>query len=412
MGTNANPLRGHSTVHQFSQRKREARSQQAADENIRQTQTQEQESTIPFRRDALLEAEEALFDAAKGTWQWDIRTDVTTWSEQLYWIIGRDSSAGVPPLREHSCFYTSSSWDQLSAATLGLLQTGTPYELRLQMLHADGTRRWVIARGEAVRDDCGYIRHLRGTVEDISESRWRIAKCNSQLQIKPKTDQTISGILIQGHEEENSRIVNELRDNINQKLSLLAVWIQSLSSTFPDSCGEAQIRFAELWRYTAQILADLERISNQLHPCALDLVGITSAISGLCREFETRTGIPVESSCRDVPPENLNQQIGLTFYRVLEELLENVVKHSRAKNVSVNLDHTSIELILRVSDNGVGFASTQAKPVTGLGFVRMGERMRQIGGSLVVLSQPGCGTSVEIRAGLSESLRSLAEAGH
>src|SRR5579864_4538628 len=136
-------------------------------------------------------------------------------SEQLYWMIGRNSSAGIPPLREHSCFYTSSSWDQLSNAALGLLQTGTPYELRLQMLHADGTQRWVIGRGEAVRDDGGHIRQFRGTVENANESRRRIAKRDSQLP-KPKTAQTIRDLLIQAHAEENSRVASELGDNISQ----------------------------------------------------------------------------------------------------------------------------------------------------------------------------------------------------
>lgn len=404
MATNANLPRGHSTLHQFSQRKREARSQQAADDSIRQKEIQGQESTISFRREVLVESDEPLFEAAKGTWQWDIRTDVASWSEQLYWIIGRDRTAGIPPLREHSCFYTSSSWDQLISATLGLLQTGTPYELRLQMLHADGTRRWVIGRGEAVRDEAGHIRQLRGTVEDLSESRRRIAKCDSQLQRDRKNDQTISGLLIQAHEDENSRIATELRENISQKASLLAVWIQSMSSTFPDLCMEAQIRLEELWQYTTQILGDLERVSNQLHPCAIDLIGLPFAISGLCREFANKTGIAVECSCRDVPAEDLNHQIMLAYFRVLEEVLENVARHSRAKRVVVNLDHSSIELILRVSDNGVGFESAKGDPAAHLGFARMGERMRQIGGTLVVWSQPGCGTSVEIRAGLKESV--------
>jgi len=78
MATNPNPPRSHSPLHEFSQRQREARSQQAADGNIRQTEIQVREPTISFRHDAFADAEEALFDRAKGTWQWDIRTDVRT----------------------------------------------------------------------------------------------------------------------------------------------------------------------------------------------------------------------------------------------------------------------------------------------------------------------------------------------
>src|SRR5882762_2673204 len=111
-------------------------------------------------------------DANKGSWQWDIKTDITTWSEQLHRIAGRDPMATVPSFKEHSSFYTSDSWDQLTTATLRLLQTGEPYELELQMLRPDGTRRSVSGSGEAVRDTSGYILRLCGTVEDITERNW------------------------------------------------------------------------------------------------------------------------------------------------------------------------------------------------------------------------------------------------
>src|SRR5215469_4315060 len=80
--------------------------------------------------------EQAKMELRKGNWYWDIRSDTTVWSEPLYGIIGRENAA-IPPFREHFRFHTSESWIRLVDATLDLLQTGTPYELRLQMLRAD-----------------------------------------------------------------------------------------------------------------------------------------------------------------------------------------------------------------------------------------------------------------------------------
>src|SRR5271167_4365339 len=104
-------------------------------------------------------------DAKKGSWQWDIKTDLTTWSEQLYRIAGRDPETAVPSFKEHSSFYTLDSWDRLTAATVRLLQRGQPYELELQMRRPDGNRRRVMGSGEAVRDARGDIVRLVGTVE-------------------------------------------------------------------------------------------------------------------------------------------------------------------------------------------------------------------------------------------------------
>jgi len=83
------------------------------------------------------------------------------------------------------------------------------------------------------------------------------------------------------------------------------------------------------------------------------------------------------------------------LYRVLEEILANVARHSGANSVTVGLDHGSEELRLRVSDTGVGFDQARANTAVGLGFARMKAQIGQIGGSLTVWSMPACGTLVE-----------------
>src|SRR5215469_2924149 len=250
MGTNANPLRSHSTLHQLTQRKLETRSQPGTNESNRQIDAAARECRISFNRGLIGDPEDAVLDSVTGTWQWDIKTDVTPWSEQLYWIVGRDRGSGVPSFREHSTFYTFSSWNLLLNATIELLRTGLPYELRLQMLHIDGTRRWVMIRGEPVRDDRGDLLQLRGTVEDISESKRQTAMNSRELQGRTGGGHTVGDRLIHAQEEYNSKVASNLRDNICQRASMLAVWIQSFSSSFPGLSPQEEIRLEELWQYT------------------------------------------------------------------------------------------------------------------------------------------------------------------
>jgi PAS domain S-box-containing protein len=345
-------------------------------------------------------------DAKKASWQWDIRTNVTTWSEQLYRIAGRDPETTLPSFKEHSCFYTSDSWDQLTAAIVRVLQTGQPYELELQMRRPDGSRRRVIGSGEAARDAKGDILRLCGTVEDITERNWQVIRAEEPQSLK-NDEYRISARLIEAQDEENTRIAKELRDLISQKLCLLAVEIQALAPAFPELTQQARIRLEELWRNAVETGEDIARVSHHLHPSNLDLLGLPLAVQGLCREFGSRKLISVEYSCTDVVPESIGKDVALTFFRVLQEALGKLAKASHAMNVSVELIGGSRELLLRVSDDGGGLQPEKTTVTTSLGFIRMKERLRSIGGELEIWSAPTRGTRMEVRAPLREPLQSL-----
>jgi PAS domain S-box-containing protein len=100
---------------------------------------------------------------------------MVTWSKELYRMVGLDPNQPAVSYKEHSKLYTAESWERLRTAVEEALRTGTPYELDLEMVRTDGTRLWLIARGEAQRDTTGRIVQLRGTVQDITESKRAIA---------------------------------------------------------------------------------------------------------------------------------------------------------------------------------------------------------------------------------------------
>jgi len=356
---------------------------------------QRPDTPISFHQKTHDNLEPAAFNYRKGSWHWDVRTDTTVWSEPLYGIVGWEN-ATIPPFRAHSCFYAADSWIRLVDATLELLQNGTPYELRLQMLHTDGTRRWVIRSGEAVRNERGDILQLRGTVQDISEWMLQVGNEERDWQIKSNPEDTTSH-LIRAQEERNAKRASDLRDNICQRMALLAVNIQSFPSTVPDLSAKAQMQLESFWKETTGTLAELHRVSDRLYPLVLDVLGLPLAMRSLCREFTNEHGVPVEYRCSDVPANRLDKQCRIVLYRVLEEILENVVTHSGANRVTVGLDHTSAELRLRVSDHGVGSGQTKPKTAAGPGFACIKALIGQIGGGLAVCSLQTCGKLIEVR---------------
>ena len=398
MNAPTNAIKSRSTLYQLSPREFESRSRTNAIAPPNQTEPS-RECVVSFRHEPSPQPHQSEVDPWTGDWSWDIRTEETIWSEQLYGMIGRDEDAGVPSFRDQERFYTSESWMRLVDATLGLLQTGIPYEVGLQMLHADGTRRWVIHRGEAIRDQQGDILELRGTVRDISQ--WRQEVANNELGHPQNLNEHTTARLIQAQEEENVRLASKLRDNISQRVSLLIVSIQTFSSALPQLPPPATAQLEEIRQESSRILTELDRVSDELYPFILDLLGLPLAVQRLCRDFTKESGIPVEYVSTDLSAESIDQRSALALYRILEEAFVNVVQHGRASKVAVHLDRDSTEVRLRVSDNGVGFEREATKRTPGLGFVRMKERVRQVSGSLAIWSQEACGTFVEARAPLT-----------
>ena len=131
---------------------------------------------------SLHQSEEELREAQRlarvGSWWWDPTTDTVTWSEGLYRIAGRDPKMPPPGFKEHSRFYTSESFARLTAAVERAVQAGTPFELELEMVRADGSLRWVTSRGEAERD-AGRVVIVRSTVHDVTERKRAEAEARS-----------------------------------------------------------------------------------------------------------------------------------------------------------------------------------------------------------------------------------------
>jgi PAS domain S-box-containing protein len=125
----------------------------------------------------LKHAQAELVDAQRlagiGSWQWDRDTGVVVWSKELYRIAGLEPGSASIEARSHSELYPPADWERIARARDEAMRSGTPYELDIQMLNADGSPRWVTARGEAQRDARGRIFGLRGTVQDITERKQR-----------------------------------------------------------------------------------------------------------------------------------------------------------------------------------------------------------------------------------------------
>ena len=350
------------------------------------TERKRAEELLRRKQSELTEAQRL---AGIGSWRWDCGTGTVTWSEELFRLAGRDPSLPPVSYERHPELYSVESWNRLRAAVDTSLQTGAPYELLLEMICADGSRRWVTARGEVERGSSGDITGLRGTVQDITARKHAEEALFNQRRR-----------LLEAQEAERARIARELHDDIAQRLSLLSLALQKLQQS-ADPSSELQRSIAALSRETVDIATDLQALSHELHSYKLQLLGLVSAVEGLCSEVSARHKLEVAFTHKDVPG-TVRQDIALCLFRVLQEALRNAVRHSGARHFAVSLEGTATLLTLTVRDEGSGFKPESLPRDRGLGLTSMRERLKVVGGELVIDSLPPGGTTVVARVPLQD----------
>lgn len=205
----------------------------------------------------------------------------------------------------------------------------------------------------------------------------------------------LSGRLIVAQESERRRIAREVHDDLSQRAALLAIELERFAADSPPSRGEITKRSTEFAHSAAELATDLHRLSHRLHPAKLEALGLVAAIQGFCRELWAQHAFQVQFDHRDVPA-CVPTDVSLCLYRIVQEGLLNVLKHSGTRKAGVELIGQDQELLLRIADPGRGFEQTQRAAV-GLGLSSMRERVRSLAGDFVVHTAPGHGTRIGVR---------------
>ena len=196
--------------------------------------------------------------------------------------------------------------------------------------------------------------------------------------------------LLDAQEGERARIARELHDDVSQQLAVLEIDLELLGRVVPMAEEELANEAVHRVRGVAKSVHDL---SHRLHPAKLRLIGLVAALNGLQRELaQPDLGI---TFTHDSVPSVLPSEITVCVFRVVQEALQNAIKYSRARHISVDLTGSPEGLRLTVADDGIGFDVEKAWG-KGLGLISIGERLEAIGGSFHIRSTPGAGTRFEV----------------
>ena len=213
----------------------------------------------------------------------------------------------------------------------------------------------------------------------------------------------LGGHLIHAQEEERARIARELHDDFSQRLAVQSIELTQLEKNLPILQAEDRVRTQQLLKETKEMSADMRSLSHQLHSSRLDLVGLVPALSGLCEEISKKYKIDVHFVEHSFP-RNLSKDVELCLFRIAQEGLNNVIKHSVATSARVELGAGGHNLSLRISDTGKGFNPAVKELGSGIGLVSMRERLRLVDGKLSIVSGPLQGTEIHAEIPLSTAM--------
>jgi PAS domain S-box-containing protein len=334
-----------------------------------------------------------LVESARAiVWRADARTLQTTFvSKQAEEMLGYPIERWVnePGFWKDRIHPDDRDW--VLGLTLQMIEKKRRHDFDYRLITADGQTAWVRQIVNVVVEN-GEPKEVVGITIDISERK----RTEEALQ-------DLSRRMIEAQEEERRRIARDLHDDVSQRIALLAIDLETLEQRCSLSKSPLVGALSDLKSRIHEVSADIHNLSRELHPNRLEDLGLTAAVKGLCQLTSKQKHIGIDF-LHDEIPKSLHRDVALCLYRIVQEGLSNIVKHSGAKQAEVEICMTSANISLRITDAGAGFDVEAARLSGGLGLVSMQERLRALGGGITIQSRPAQGTRIEVKVPLRVAL--------
>lgn len=328
---------------------------------------------------------------SEGVWDWNIPSGRSVFSPSYCRMLGYEPEEFATDFSSWKKLVHSDDFERVNQAHADHFHNHKQFCVELRMRKKSGDWCWILSRGTVVeRDSEGHAIRMVGTHQNITAHKLAEASL-----------QDLTGRLIAAQEKEQTRLAKELHDGLCQSLALLAVQLEVFAQRPPAGPDQVSRLLLEFSARTKEFSGEVHRLSHGLHPAKLEQLGLAAAIAGFCREIHAG-GVIVVSFTSNQVPRALPPDLTLCLYRVTQEALQNVVKHSDARRATVDLAMVGSEITLNIVDDGGGFDPGFKSGHTGLGLISMRERVRFVGGRISVESKLGEGTRVSVRVPCSK----------
>jgi len=301
--------------------------------------------------------------------------------------------------RPIACFLTEESRKIYEQEFSVLKDHEAMYGLEREFIRKDGTTFTASLNVFIELDENGELVRTKTIGRDITESR----KAEEELRRSREELRNLSAHIQSAREEERGHIAREIHDELGQMLSKLKLdlsWLKKRLSHGQEQLIEKTEKMSGLVDTTIRAV---QRISSELRPGVLDYLGLPAAIEWQVKEFTEQTGIECSAAVsNDISVED--QSISTAVFRIVQETLTNVIRHSNATSVNIDLANKDNALVLEVRDNGAGIDAEKVSSRSSFGLMGMRERARFLGGEINILGVRGKGTTVRLSIPLGHTV--------
>ena len=264
-----------------------------------------------------------------------------------------------------------------------------PFVMEYQLRRFDGEYRWIVDHGVPRFNPDGTFAGYIGSAVDVTARK-----------IAEETLAHLSRKLMEAHEAERARISRDLHDDFGQRMAALTMGLESVRSVIASSMPDVARQIRGLYDHAVAVATDLQALSHRLHSPRLDYLGLEEATASFCSDLTAQHRVEVVFAASRIP-KDIPKDIALCIFRILEEAVNNAVKHAGVDRVTVALRGSARDISLEVADAGVGFDPEAAIRGRGLGLLSMRERLSLVKGEISFDSRPNAGTTVRVRVPLS-----------
>ena len=340
---------------------------------------------------------------AVGVWDWNFETNEIYVDPTLKAILGFADAEITNSVEDWGSRVHPEDAPAATARVRACIDGKTDvYEIEHRMLHKDGSSKWFLSRGSAVRGIDGTLQRLVGTKVDITERKRAedaVHENEAALQASNREIRHLAGSLITAQDAERARIARDLHDDVSQQVAALSIALSSLKRRVAAVSNDAHLDadVSSIQQRTTALAESVRALSHDLHPDVLRHAGLAAALAahsaGLSHAEAIDVTCTVEGDCGAI-----DAKTAVCLYRIAQEALHNVVKHSGARHAEVQLLCAGDRTQLTIVDDGRGFdvAKTWLSR-KGLGLVSIKERARLAGGTLSVATELDKGTRVRVR---------------
>ena len=329
--------------------------------------------------------------ACLGSWELDVKKNSLLWSDEVYQIFGMDPNKMKISYEAFLEMVHPEDRELVYEASIKSIHGKTPYDLIHRVVLADGSIKIVHEKSKSFYNDKGKPERVVGTICDITDKKIaeeKLKKSSQQLRDLSNKIQVV-------REEEKKRISREIHDELGQNLTAIKLDLNWLEKRIGATEPPVRDKIKSIYSHIQESLETVRRVSTELRPQILDVMGFCEALQWQAEKFTENTNIKYKLN---IKPDKirLHPELSTDLFRIFQETLTNISRHSQATNVMINFVENKKGYELKIKDDGIGIDSLRIDHSNSLGLLGIRERALIWKGSVDIQGVVGKGTQLKI----------------